>query len=188
MKNAETKACRKCRSPNPASNQYCRKCGAPLRVTTTMISAQRRPVMPRVAGFRWSLVPLTAAAMMGLSAVLSAGALALLWVLGAAVPGFGSGSSLADYTGRFWGVSLTLAAVHIAAVGIASGTLSWISRQPRAPESVLAAILVQVLATVLASAVATDAVWIGGALTIPVVLAAYAGGRLAGASFGDFDE
>lgn len=188
MKDTTLQTCRKCRAQNPASNQYCRSCGAPLRVTTTMITSQRRPVAPRIARFRLGLVPLAATAMLGLSALLSAIAFGLLWVLGAAVPGFGDGSSLADYAGRFWGVSLTVASVHLAAVGIVGGILSWISRQSRALESVLAAILAQVLATVIAYSVATDAVWVGGALMLPAILSAYAGGRLVGASFGDFNE
>ena len=159
--------CRKCGTFNPASNQYCRKCGAVLAVATALVRAQPRTLIPLPRGFRWRWVGLASLVILGTSA-LSLGAafsLGLSW-RGAV----SNGGSIRVFAAV--GIALLVAFVG-------GGWLtSRLSRVRRVAEPALAALVVLVFLAGAGAAVSTDLALVAAALALPCAAAAAFGGWL----------
>ncbi len=176
------KTCRKCGTKNPKQNDYCRRCGALLAISTTLIKAQKGPVLPLVKEVRVKYVILGAAAMLGLITVLlvAGGAVALLLFdvsLGSSGGGSGSGNLIAVLVGT--GVLFLLG------FGIGGFALSWLLKGRPIAESVIATFLVLALLAAIGYPLSNDAPIIAAIWLLPSVLAAALGNKLGKARGGN---
>ena len=169
MPGAVTKPCRKCGTPNPMENIYCRKCGAVLSVSTGVIRAQRKPLVLRYAGMKWRFVPAGLFIMLGVAA-LGLGAAALLGV-GPALSGGELGAGILN-------TILFIGLLFFIAFFIGGAVLSLISRRTAGPEAILASILAVMLLGVIGSALATDLLIAAAVALLPSAGAAWLGARV----------
>lgn len=73
--------CRKCKTPNPATNQYCRSCGAVLQVSTSLIEAQPKTILPFVRRFRWKWFALGVPVILGTATLAMVGFAAIAFAI-----------------------------------------------------------------------------------------------------------
>jgi hypothetical protein len=176
--------CRKCGTPNPPSNQYCRKCGAVLAVATALVRAQPRTLIPLPRGFRWRWVALGALVILGTATLV----LAATFVAGTAVLGSGlEGGSLRGLGAGASGFVVAAGAALLVAFFLGGWLTSRLSRVRRVAEAAIAALAVLVFLAVAGAALSTDLVAVAAALALPCVAAAGLGGRL-GAPSGGHEE
>ncbi|MFO8073080.1 MAG: zinc ribbon domain-containing protein [Polyangia bacterium] len=171
--------CRKCGTPNPPSNQYCRKCGAVLSVSTGMVRAQPRTLIPLRRGFRWRWVALGALAILGATALSFAALVAVVVLaLGRRI----DGSSLGEIGSRAPGLAATALGVLLAAFAIGGMITSRMSRLRRVGESALAALCVLGFLAAVGTTLSSDAALVAAVMALPCAAAAGLGGRLGATS------
>lgn len=182
MTDSLDKTCGKCGAVNPGTNEYCRRCGAIIGVTTAMIRAQKKPFMPRIQGVRWRWVGLGALVLLGANALAAGAAAGLFFAF------FGPAAGVdAGLLGRFAGLMAALGVAGLAAFAAGGAFMGFLSRQPGAAEPALAACLVIGLLAVVGSALTSDAILVAGLALLPCAAAAGLGGRMA-SFFGEGEE
>ena len=162
--------CRKCGTPNPEANQYCRGCGAVLNVSTAMVEAQRSLLLPASRGIKLRWIALGAASMLGFAAVLVG---ALVVVVGATAGAAAGGGSVAD---RLRGLPIAASVVLLLAFGLGGVSVAWMSRGRTVLEPVISSLAVLALLGAAASTLSADAVWVAALLALPGALLAGLGG------------
>ncbi len=178
MSTLSQQPCRKCRTLNPVGNQYCRKCGAVLEVSTTEVRAQPRPIKPTIKEIRWRWIALGALVVLGVVTLLLGIFITLTYLIMSST--FEQTKDLAAAAEHFGGVMAGGAMVFIAAFGIGGAATTWLSRQSSFVEPALSALIVVVLLTIIATSMVDGALWITGILVAPCIFMAGLGGRLAG--------
>ena len=171
--------CRKCGTPNPVANQYCRKCGATLDVSTVEVKAQRRPVLPSLSGIRWRWVGLGALVTLGIVSTMLGG----LAVIARFAISVGPGSvcvDLASLADRFIGLAIAAVATFLLAFGLGGMFTGWVARRRAAAEAVLASIAVLILTGSAGMLLTEDAPIVAAVLALPSAVLAALGGRLGG--------
>ncbi len=169
--------CRKCGTPNPQSNQYCLSCGAVLSVSTSMVRAQPKTLLPFTNQFRWRWVVL------GTLAILGTTTLALTGVAVTAVLVMESDmktGSLGSIGARVPGLVIAGAAVFLGAFALGGWIVARMARGKTIAEPALAAILVLGLLAGAGSALSPDALMAAAAMTLPCVFMAAVGGWFGG--------
>ena len=161
--------CRKCGADNPTSNQYCKKCGAVLSVSTSVVRAQRVPVSPVDTRFKMRYVIVGAFVMLGLAAV--AIGIALLC-------GVKSGIGEHGLVGGLLMFTVSIGAVFIVSFGLSGLLLSQLAGRSVGRESFIAAALVIAVLGVVGSTVVFDLLIAAGLLLLPTAFAAWLGARL----------
>ncbi len=174
--------CRKCGTDNPQSNQYCASCGAILKVSTGMIEAQPKPVVPFVHRFekRWLLAAIFV--FMGVWAISVILLVVFSWLFfNATVTEFKLGET---------GIQTRLLPVLFPALGAAtvlyfsSGVLiSRLARDAKVAETVLAAIIIAIGIGIAGSVVSSDFFIASSLFGTPGVVAAGLGARFGGKKF-----
>jgi hypothetical protein len=163
--------CRKCGVPNPPGNQYCKKCGAVLSVSTTILKAQRKPVKPQDTGFKWRYVWVGGFVMLGLAAV--AIGTAIFLGLRVQVEERGVVGGLAAF-------AVALGVVFLISFGISGFLLGLLAKRAVPREAFVAAALVVTLLGVIGSTVTYDLAITAGLLLLPTGFSAWLGSRLRG--------
>lgn len=161
--------CRKCGTSNPTSNQYCKQCGAVLRVSTEVVRAQRAPVSPVDTRFKFRYVLIGALVMLGLSA--AAVGLALLC-------GVRNGVSEAGIVGGLMMFTLSVGTIFVVSFGLSGALLSLFADRAVGRESFVAAVLVIAALGVIGSTVVFDLLITAGVLLLPTAFAAWIGARV----------
>ncbi len=173
-----TKVCSKCNTPNPISNDYCRKCGAMLGVSTTMfLRAKSLLVLPATKEMSWRWVGLGTLLIIGLMSVFMALLSFTAWLILDFSSSTGTGDLGAIFD-EFFGLSIVAAILFLAAFGFGGVLISWFSKPRTVYEPGIAAILVLVLLGTVASSLIDDAALLAGILAIPAAILAWIGGRI----------
>lgn len=167
--------CRKCGSPNPKTNQYCRSCGAVLEVSTTLVKAQRSWILPAAKGIRWKWVVFGAFATLGLAGVLLAGLYLIASLLLSDTAGLGV-TDLASLRDELLGFVIVSAALFLLAFGLGGVATSLVARRRAVIESAIAAFFVLILFGAVGISVTSDAVVVAAVLALPCVALAGLGG------------
>jgi hypothetical protein len=176
----ESRPCRKCKTPNPATNQYCRSCGAVLQVSTTLLKAQPKTLLPFVRKFRWKWVAL------GVPVILGAATIALLgFTLAAAVllDAGATGGTLRSLGSRAPGMAVAGGVAFLLAFALGGLVVGRMARQRSIAEPALAALIVLGLLAAAGTPLSGDAALIAAVLALPAAIAAGLGG-----SFGAVSE
>ncbi len=169
--------CRKCKTPNPPTNQYCRVCGAVLAVPTSMVKAQRSWIVPAAKTIRWKWIILGAWATIGLSAIL----LGFLYVVASFLFEQADGEPAPDLAALADDVLALIvigAFLFLIAFGLGGLALGLIAKKSTVRESVIAALLVVVLFGAAGSLLTADLPIIIGVLAVPSIALAGLGGWL----------
>ena len=169
--------CRKCGKPNPSSNDYCRQCGALLAISTAMIQAQRRPIMPIVKGLSGRWIIISTFVTIGFSAVLLSGVALLAWLFFDKVSSPGP-TDLASTLKEFAGFAAAGVAAFLLAFGLAAFTIARIAGRPTTVEAVISAFAVHALLAAVGSAITSDAVYVSVLMVIPSAVVAGLGGKI----------
>jgi len=176
----ESRPCRKCQTPNPVTNQYCRSCGAVLQVSTTLVKAQPKTILPFARKFRWKWVVL------GVPVILGAATIAIVgFTVAAAVlldPGAASGS-LSSLGSRAPGLTVAGGAVFLAAFVLGGLVLGRMAGERSIAEAALASLIVLGVLAAAGTPLSNDAALIAAVLALPASIAAGIGG-----SFGAVSE
>jgi len=169
--------CRKCGKPNPSSNDYCRQCGALLEISTAMLQAQKRPIMPIVKGLSWKWILISTLVTIGFAAVLLSGVALLAWLFfdRASSPG---PTDLASTLKDFAGFAAGGVTAFLLAFGLASFTIARIAGRPTAIEAVISAFAVHSLLATVGSALTSDAIYVAILMVIPSAVVAGLGGKV----------
>ena len=176
----DTRPCRKCKTPNPVTNQYCRSCGAVLQVSTTLVKAQPKTILPLVRKFRWKWVAL------GVPVILGAATIALLGFVVVAALLFDSattGGSLSTLGSRAPGLAIAGGVVFLLAFALGGMVVGRMAGERSIAEPALASLLVLGLLAAAATPLSGDAALIAAVLALPAAIAAGFGG-----SFGAVSE
>ena len=167
--------CRKCGTPNPESNLYCRKCGAVLAVATRAVRAQPRTFIPLPKGFRWRWVGLGVLALLGTATLAGIGlAIAAAALLGASASS--GGGSLRALGARAPGFAVAAAAVFLLAFALGGFAVARRSRGRTVAEPALAALVVLGILAATGTAISSDAPLIAAVLALPCAAMAALGG------------
>jgi hypothetical protein len=178
MAQDKTKVCTKCNTPNPISNDYCRKCGAVLGVSTTLIQrAKSLLVLPVTKKMSWRWVGLGALIIIGMMSVFVAVLSLISWMILDFSSRTGSGDLGAIFN-EFIGLSIVAATLFLAAFGFGGVLISWFAKPRTVFEPGLAAILVLVLLGTVASSLVDDAALLAGIMAVPAAILAWLGGRI----------
>lgn len=175
-----TRPCRKCKTPNPATNQYCRSCGAVLQVSTTLVKAQPKTLLPFVRKFRWKWVAL------GVPVILGAATIALLGFAVAAAVLLDAGAtsgSLSSLGSRAPGMAIVGGVVFLLAFALGGLVVGRMARERSIAEPALASLIVLGVLAVAGTPLSGDAALIAAVLALPAAIAAGFGG-----SFGAVSE
>ncbi len=165
----EYKPCRKCGADNPLENGYCKKCGAVLGVATSVIRAQRKPIVPEDTSVRWRWVLIGVPMMIGLLSVLNAaGALVGVHSL------FGKAMSGGNIAGHV----LMIAGMNIVSFFIGGAVLGRIAKRTATRESVIASASAMILLGLVGSVLTKDLLITALIAVIPSTAAAWAGARI----------
>jgi len=165
--------CRKCGRPNPPSNEYCAGCGAVLLISTRVMEAQPRAVLPIIRQFelRWLAVGIPVMLGTGTIALVAAAVLVtmvLKW-------GYSSGHGLSSLAS---GTSLIFIAMAALAFLAGGALLRWVSRGPRPAEAATASFACALLMGLGLRSLSGD-FFIGALLmAVPAALLAALGARL----------
>jgi hypothetical protein len=165
--------CRKCQTPNPATNQYCRKCGAVLQVATALVQAQPKTLLPFTRRFRWRWVAL------GVPVILGAATLAVVGIAVAATAVLDSNEtagSLAALGSRAPGLAVGAGAAFLLAFAVGGLVVGRMAKERSIAEPALASLVVLCLLAAAASPLSGDAPLIAAVLALPAALAAGLGG------------
>ena len=173
MVSGDTVNCRKCGVENPALNQYCRHCGAVLKVSTRILKAQRLPVVPRDGRFKWRFVFIGVFVMVGMAA--AAIALAIFLGLNVGIAEKGVIDGLASF-------SATVGGIFLASFGVSGFLLSLLAGRAAGKESFIAAILAVTLLGVVGSVLAFDLLITAAVVLLPAGVSAWFGARFKRAS------
>jgi hypothetical protein len=169
--------CRKCGTQNPQSNQYCLSCGAVLNVSTAMVRAQPKTLIPFTDRFRWRWVVLGTLAILGTATIALVGvSVTAMLVLESEL----EAGSLGSIGARVPGLAVAGAAVFLGAFALGGWIVAQMSRGKTIAEPALSAMLVLGLLAGAGSALSPDALMLAAALTLPCVFMAAAGGWFGG--------
>jgi magnesium-transporting ATPase (P-type) len=171
MEQTMSKPCRKCRTPNPQENVYCRKCGAVLGVATALVRAQRKPIKPLNTGMRWRHVFIGVFVMLGIAAVFIA--IATIFGLQPTVGQSATGRGILN-------LALTALGLFIVAFFLGGVILARLSKQPATRESVLASVLAVLMLGVVGSVMTIDLLIAAAVALLPSIGAAWLGARISG--------
>jgi hypothetical protein len=175
----DAQPCRKCQTPNPATNQYCRKCGAVLQVSTTMVEAQPKTILPFVKRFRWKWVALGVPVILGAATIALVGFAAIAAVVLGASAGTGSLSSLGS---RAPGLAIGGGVALLVAFALGGLVVGKMARERSIAEPALAALIVLGVLAAAGTSLSGDALLIAAVLALPCAAAAgFGGGFGAGA-------
>lgn len=176
----ETLPCRKCKTPNPSTNQYCRSCGAVLQVSTALVEAQPKTILPFVRRFRWKWVALGVPVILGAATIALVGfAIVASLLLGAGA----TGGSLASLGSRAPGLAVAGGAVFLLAFALGGLVVGRMARERSIAEPALASLIVLGVLAAAGSALSGDAALVAAVLALPAAVAAGFGG-----SFGAVSE
>ena len=165
--------CRKCKTLNPSSNQYCLSCGAVLNVSTAMVRAQPKTLMPLRNRFSWKWLLLGTLAMLGISALALVGGGALLASsIGAAV---GSGS-LTSTAAKAPGMAVLCAVLFLLSFLLGGWAVARMSKGRTVIEPVIASLLVLGILGGASASLSPDAIWIAAVAALPCALVSALGG------------
>jgi hypothetical protein len=176
----ETRPCRKCKTPNPVTNQYCRSCGAVLQVSTTLVKAQPKTILPLVRKFRWKWVAL------GVPVILGAATIALLAFVAASallLDSAATSGSLSSLGARAPGLVVFGGAMFLLAFALGGLVVGRMSGQRSIAEPALASLVVLGVLAAAGTPLSGDAALIAAVLALPAAIAAGFGG-----SFGAVSE
>jgi len=165
-------SCRKCGTPNPKTNQYCKSCGAVLNVATAMVRAQPRTLMPFRERFRWRWVFLGALVMLGIGAFAVVG----IGIAGAVLLGAAATGSLTDIGSRAPGFAAAAGGVFLLAFALGGFAVAKMSKGRTVAEPAVASLMVLALIGATSMALSPDALVAAAILALPGALAAAAGG------------
>ena len=169
--------CRKCGTKNPKSNQYCLSCGAVLSVSTSMVRAQPKTLLPFTDRFRWRWVFLGTLAILGTTTLALGGvSVTAALVLGSKL----KAGSLSAIGARVPGLAVAGAAVFLGAFALGGWIVARMARGKTIAEPALSAILALGLLAGAGSALSPDALMLAAALTLPCVFMAALGGWFGG--------
>ena len=169
--------CRKCGTKNPRSNQYCLSCGAVLNVSTAMVRAQPKTLLPFTDRFRWRWVVLGTLAILGTTTLALGGVFATAMLLLKSELKTGS---IGTIGARMPGLAVAGAVVFLGAFALGGLIVARMSRGKTIAEPALAAILVLGLLAAAGSALSPDALMLAAAMTLPCVFMAALGGWFGG--------
>jgi len=168
--------CRKCGTPNPKSNQYCKNCGAVLSVATFQVKAHISTLFPVIVGFRWRWVLLGVPVLLGTVFVSAVGIAALLGVM---IRNFKGGSLL-----FVWAKTPIVAIISIllfmSAFTLGGFMIARVSGKHTVAEPAVASLFVLLCLTLAGFSVSTDAIWVGALFALPCALMGAIGGGLGG--------
>jgi hypothetical protein len=177
-----TGKCRKCGAENPQSNQYCASCGAILKVSTGMIEAQPKPVMPFVHRFekRWLFAAIFV--FMGVWVISLILLVVFSWLFfNAAVTEFKFGQT--DIQTRLLPVLLPTLGTATVLYFSAGVLISRLARDAKVAETVLAAIFIAIGIGIAGSVISSDSFIASSLFGTPGVIAAGLGARFGGKKF-----
>ncbi|MCP4679855.1 MAG: hypothetical protein GY854_31055 [Deltaproteobacteria bacterium] len=177
MNRETSRPCRKCGSPNPLSNEYCRQCGAVLDVATAEVKAQRRPILPAVKEIHWRWVGMSALVTLGLMAILM-GVLSLVAWLVFDVINQAEFYDFGAMTNEFAGLAIAAVTLFIISFGLGGLAIAWITKQHTVIEPTIAAFVVLTLLGVVGSSVTDDALWAVAVMLVPSAALAGLGGHV----------
>lgn len=167
--------CRKCKTPNPISNEYCRKCGAVLTVSTAEVRAQPKPVLPDRKGIRWHWVGMGSLVILGLAVVLQLILLAAAWmVIDSPTRIYGTGSS----TDNFIGFSMMAGILFLLSFVFGGIAITWLSKRHSILEPIIASFFVLLLLACAGWSVTEDAPFLAALAALPLAILAGLGGKL----------
>lgn len=169
MGTAAQKSCRKCGTPNPEDNVYCRKCGALLDISTREIEAQPKPVMPEEEGIRWRYVGVGIFVLLGLT---------VCFLGAAAYVGFRMNLGQSGLTGLvadFFTFLTVMGVLFLLAFGIGGVVMGWISSRAVTKEVMIAAVVVIGLLGAAGAALTDDLLIVAAILLLPSMGAAWLG-------------
>ncbi len=169
--------CRKCGTPNPIGNEYCRKCGAVLAVPTAAVKAQRRPVLPAMKGIRWRWVGMSVLVILGAMAILLGAVMLVAYFAFDALMDT-KFHDLGGMTSEFLGLAIAVVTSFLVAFALGGLAVAWLAGRRIVMEPVIAAFVVLTLLGVVGSAVTGDALLIAAVMLLPSAALAGLGGRL----------
>jgi hypothetical protein len=173
----DARPCRKCNTPNPATNQYCRSCGAVLQVSTTLVKAQPKTILPFVRRFRWKWVALGVPVILGATTIALLGFALVATVLLGATAGAGSLSSIGS---RAPGLLVAGGIVVLAAFALGGLAVGRMAKERSIAEPALASLVVLGVLAVAGTTISGDAALIAAVLALPCAAAAGFGGGFGG--------
>lgn len=165
--------CRRCGAPNPPANQYCRKCGAVLSVSTAMVRQQPRPILPPIREISWRFVALAGALCLGCTFV-TQGALAAISV----GLGLELGPDLGTALKGLVGVAAVSGGLFLLSCGLSGAAVSWLARRTLVTEPALGVVLVSGVLGGFLAVLSIDALVISAITAVPGAAVAALGGYL----------
>ena len=178
MAENKTKVCPKCDTQNPASNDYCRQCGAVLGVTTTMfLRARSLLVLPATREMSWRWVGLGALLIIGLMALFAIALGLAAWLIIDFSQQSGGGDLGAIFN-EFVGLSIIAGTLFLAAFGFGGVLISWFSTPRTVYEPAIAAVISLAVLGTVASSLVDDAIILFAIMALPSAILAWLGGRI----------
>ncbi|MCU0663028.1 MAG: hypothetical protein MUC50_11965 [Myxococcota bacterium] len=165
--------CRKCGAPNPPSNQYCRKCGVVLSLSTAMMQRQGKPILPPVREVSWHMVLLACALCLGFS-VLTQGTLAAISV----GLGLKLGPDLGSAMRSLVGVLAISGGLFLLSCALTGAAITWLARRTLVKEPAIGVVLMSAVVGGCLAVLSTDALVVAAIASVPGAAAAALGGLL----------